>query len=85
VDLDAVITGLESGKLAGAGLDVLENERFDTYTQEETSRFSRLLEAGNVVITPHIAGWTEEARRKIFFIVLEKFEQWFSAHKDDRG
>jgi D-3-phosphoglycerate dehydrogenase len=84
VDTDAVITGLENGRLAGAGLDVLENERFDTYTDEEKTRFRRLLEAGNVVITPHIAGWTEEARKKIFFIVLDKFEQWYSANRSGK-
>jgi D-3-phosphoglycerate dehydrogenase len=79
VDLQAVINGLESGKLAGAGLDVLENERLDSYSEEERARFQRLLQAGNVVVTPHIAGWTEEARRKIFFIVLDKFEHWFTS------
>lgn len=76
VDIEAVTEGLAAGKLAGAGLDVLENERFETYTEEEKEIFNGLIGAGNVIITPHIAGWTEEARRKIFFIVLEKFEEW---------
>jgi D-3-phosphoglycerate dehydrogenase len=74
-DTQAITEGLESGKILGAALDVLENERFSHYTEAEKKQFERLLSAENVLITPHIAGWTKEARERIFMKVLEKFRE----------
>ncbi len=79
--LDAVVRGLETGKILGAGLDVLENEKIEIYTETEKALFLKLINAGNVIVTPHIAGWTHEARSKIFFMVLEKFTRWLTAKK----
>lgn len=79
-DIESIIRGLESGKILGAGLDVLENEKPAQYTEKEKAVFLKLMNAGNVIITPHIAGWTQEARSKIFFMVLDKFRQWLQ-HK----
>ena len=75
VDTKCLPKALRSGKLLGLALDVLENENLATYTEEEKNWLDELMNAGNVIITPHIAGWTETARRNIFFMALAKFEQ----------
>jgi D-3-phosphoglycerate dehydrogenase len=81
VEIEALIRGLQSGKVLGAALDVLENEKIDRYTPAERHLFETLLNAGNVIVTPHIAGWTAEARSKIFFLVLRKFREFLSSQK----
>jgi D-3-phosphoglycerate dehydrogenase / 2-oxoglutarate reductase len=69
-----VIKGLRTGKLLGAALDVLENEKISSYSTSEKALLEELLNAGNVVITPHIAGWTTKSREDIFYVVLDKFK-----------
>jgi len=75
VDTEALLRGIKSGKILGAALDVLENEKLSTYTEEEEELFDKLIKTKKVIITPHIAGWTKEAREKIFFYVLDKFKE----------
>lgn len=76
VDSNALLRGLTSGKILGAALDVLENENFQSIPEQEKSIISSLLETKKVIITPHIAGWTKEAREKIFYLVLQKFQHY---------
>ena len=54
-DEDALVAGLESGKIRAAGIDVFE--------EEPVSSDSRLLQLDNVIVSPHIAGVTEETTR----------------------
>ena len=62
VDVDALIAGLESGKVAGAAIDVFPKEPYD----------GPLLTAPNVVVTPHLAASTEEAQDRAGVIVAEQ-------------
>jgi len=63
---------LINGSIAGVGLDVLENEKPSSFTSEENLLFHWLLEHPNVVITPHIAGYSHEAFFKMSEVLLQK-------------
>ena len=70
-----LVEGLKSGKILGAGLDVLEYEKlsFETlFEGEKPAAFEYLLKAENVLLTPHIAGWTFESHEKLAQVIVDK-------------
>lgn len=72
VELDSLIHALKNNWIAGAALDVLENERMETYSAEEKEQLNWLLDQSNIIITPHIAGYSHEAFYKMARVLIEK-------------
>ncbi len=74
LDTQALIEGLNNGQIKGACLDVLENEKLETYTAEEQAGFNQLIEKDEVLITPHIAGWSQRSEQAIYDLLLDKLQ-----------
>lgn len=81
---DDLVSALRSGKIAGAGLDVLEYEKLSFehlfHGDEIPAAFDYLLHADNVVLSPHIAGWTFESHQKLAQVIVDKIKaKYFGA------
>ena len=72
VETAALINALKAGKIKGAALDVLENEKLQTLSSTEKEQMDFLLSQDNVLITPHIAGYSHEAFLKMSEVLLVK-------------
>jgi len=66
----AVLDAIKQGKILGAGLDVLEVEKFPALAEQEW--FQDLKTSGKLLLTPHVAGWTFESYRKISEVMADK-------------
>ena len=76
-----LVTALKSGKILGAGLDVLEYEKAsfeDMFTSTMPEAFQYLIKANNVILTPHVAGWTTESHIKLAQTIVDKIKAEFA-------
>lgn len=78
VVLKDLAKNLKSGKIFGACLDVLENEKLSKLNLEQEEVFDFLSSSDNVLLTPHIAGWTHESYVKINKVLVEKIKEFNS-------
>lgn len=76
-----LVAGLKSGKILGAGLDVLEYEKksfdFGDFFMNKPKPFKYLRKAQNVLLTPHVAGWTVESKEKLARTIVDKIKAEF--------
>ncbi|HLV15053.1 MAG TPA: 2-hydroxyacid dehydrogenase [Xanthomarina sp.] len=75
-----LVSALESGKILGAGLDVLEYEKTsfeDMFSTSMPEPFQYLIQAENVLLTPHVAGWTVESKEKLAQTIVDKIKAKF--------
>lgn len=70
-----IVEALNSGKLRGACLDVLENEKMSQLSAEQESYYEALFQKKNVILTPHIGGWTHESYLKINEVLIDKIRK----------
>lgn len=75
-----LVKALESGKILGAGLDVLEYEQSSfeklfTATQQLPKDLHYLMQAENVILSPHVAGWTIESKKKLAQTIINKIQK----------
>jgi D-3-phosphoglycerate dehydrogenase len=79
-----LVSALKKGQLLGAGLDVLEFEKssFESlFSNEIPASLSDLLSMDNVILSPHIAGWTLESKEKLAQVIADKIVRKFQQIK----
>lgn len=85
VKTSALVDALKSGKVKAAALDVLEYEKSSFENLDASTSLSArnkedlqfLLESNQVIVTPHIAGWTHQSKEKLAQFIVDKIVQQF--------
>ncbi len=72
VETTALLHAVKSGHVKAAALDVLENEKIQNLSGAEQEWFDSLVAEKRILLTPHIAGWTHESKRKIAEVVVNR-------------
>ena len=76
--VEDLIDSLNSKRIIGACLDVLDIESSNFNLNKATSQsFEKLKKFNNVILSPHIAGWSYESKEKMAQVILEKIRQNF--------
>ncbi len=90
IDTDALIRALDSGKVAGAGLDVYEDEvgifnsDFGSFDAIPDERLKDLMKRENVIVTPHIAFYTKRAVKNMVYYAMDANKDLFETGKSDK-
>ena len=83
-----LVAALKSKKVLGAGLDVLEYEKtsFENLFEQNTlpKAFLYLINADNVILSPHIAGWTVESKKRLAEVIVTKIKA-MKLHENNNG
>jgi len=74
LDTEALLDAMDAGRVKGACLDVLEREDIRPGIEKEISWWPRLIAQENLLLTPHIAGWTAASKEKIASVLVEKIK-----------
>ncbi|RXR34155.1 hydroxyacid dehydrogenase [Flavobacterium piscinae] len=80
-----LVKALQTGKILGAGLDVLEYEKLSfekLFDGEKPAAFTYLLETENVLLSPHIGGWTFESHEKLAQVIVDKIKAIYFPTKE---
>ena len=81
VNTNNLVEALKSGKILGAGLDVLEYEKssFENLFTDDNipDAFQFLINSENVILSPHVAGWTVESKEKLAQTIVDKIKEKF--------
>lgn len=74
INTKALLTALETKQIKGACLDVFENEKPNTFSHQESEMYESLYNMDNVILSPHVAGWTQESLKRIATVMLQKLD-----------
>ncbi|UKJ08467.1 NAD(P)-dependent oxidoreductase [Solitalea lacus] len=80
VKIAGLLKALDSGKVKGAGLDVLQKEKFPLRAEDKVW-FDKLILRDNVLLSPHVGGWSVESYQKISAVLAKKIIEWNSTQK----
>lgn len=82
INTGQLLKNLQNGKITGAALDVLELEKTNFEELHQTEQlpeyFQQLIQMNNVILTPHIAGWTHESNKKLSEVMANKIIHHFN-------
>ncbi len=77
VKTEDLLIYLQKNKNAGACLDVFENEKPAQFSEKEYKIYSELYRLDNVLLTPHVAGWTSESKKRLANVLLRKIQKFY--------
>lgn len=75
INLNELLDKIDEGKVLGAALDVLENEKIADFKQNQSQLFNRMIANPKLLLTPHVAGWTFESYQKINDALISKIKK----------
>ncbi|HMP29578.1 MAG TPA: NAD(P)-dependent oxidoreductase [Saprospiraceae bacterium] len=78
IETEALVNALVVGHVKGACLDVFENEKVNTFSKYERKIYDQLAQNSNIIMTPHIAGWTYESLERIATLMLDRIQKSIS-------
>lgn len=85
VEIQALLNAISSGKILGAGLDVLEFEKASFEQMDEADlpeSFKALIQSDKVLLTPHVGGWTVESYFKLSAVLADKILDWEKSNRN---